>query len=64
MTVVTVDNDPAPSAMAVYCLPEEYERLEQELVPEEDRRASKYSGYALVIDLEEFGSALRPAVTE
>jgi hypothetical protein len=57
-TVLRVENDPVPGARAVYCLPEDYEGLEQLVVPEADRRGDKYDGYALVVLLEEFGQTL------
>ncbi len=57
-TVVAVESDPPIRARAVYCIPENYDELECLLVPEEDRDSPKYSGYALVIQLVEFGAAL------
>lgn len=56
-TVITVDNDPPMGARAVYCIPDNYEELERLLVSQEDRDASHYSGYALVISLADFGEA-------
>jgi hypothetical protein len=59
-TVVTVDNDPPMGASAVYCVPENYDDLERAFVPAEDREAEKYGGYAVLIDLADFGEALEP----
>ncbi len=57
-TVVLVDRDPLPSALAVSCSPEDYEGMESPIVPEEYRAAPKYNGYSLVIRLTDFGIAL------
>jgi hypothetical protein len=57
-TVLVVENDPMPQATAVYCVPEDYDTLEQVVVPEEDRLAAKYNGYALTVPLDEFGNKL------
>lgn len=57
-TIVVVENDPLPQATAVYCVPEDYDRLEQAVVPREDRLAAKYNGYALTIPLAAFRDKL------
>lgn len=59
-TVVTVDNDPSMGASAVYCVPDNYDQLERVFIPAGERTAKHYSGYALVIALADFGSALTP----
>jgi hypothetical protein len=59
-TVLVVENDPPMGASAVYCVPEHYRELEAVFVAREDYQAEKYSGYALVIPLDDFSSALSP----
>lgn len=41
------------------CKPEEYERLEDLLVPEEDRTSEKYDGYYLVFNKSDIGAKLQ-----
>ncbi len=60
-TVLTVESDPLPRATAVYCIPDDYAGVERVVVPEEDRRSEKYTGYALVILLDDFPRGLRLA---
>jgi hypothetical protein len=59
-TVVTVEHDPQWGASAVSCVPDNYHELELVFVPAGERKAKLYSGYALVIPLADFGSALTP----
>ena len=49
---VTVEFDPPPHATAISARPDRYSELEALLVPENERLADKYVGYALVISLE------------
>lgn len=51
--LVEVLDDPVPGFPAVGCRPVRYEALHTRFVSEEDRAAPKYSGYYLVIALED-----------
>ncbi len=48
-TVLTVIDDPVPSAPGVGCLPDKYAMLESLLIPIEDRTAPAYAGYSLSV---------------
>ena len=58
-TVLVADYDAVPGAPAFACVPERYDELEERLVPEEDRRHPKYSGYYFVLDLADIGDKLK-----
>jgi hypothetical protein len=51
-TVLVIDDDPMPQATGVACVPENYVEVEQYLVPEEDRKAERYSNFYLVLKFE------------
>lgn len=50
-------------AEAFPCRPEDYERLEQLLVPEEVRTSEKYDGYYLLFKKRDIGSTLQTIST-
>jgi len=49
-TVLIIDHDPPPHATGAACTPENYDEVEQYLVPEEDRNADKYGNFYLVLN--------------
>jgi hypothetical protein len=59
-TVLVVRYDQNPNAPGFGCVPEDYDRLEAVLVPEEDRKAEKYGGYSLSFVLDDIGTKLTP----
>jgi len=48
-TILVVPYQPPPAAEGFYCLPENEKEFEQKFVPEEDRTASGYGGFHLVL---------------
>lgn len=50
--IFVVSIDPPSSATAAICDHEAYDRLNDQLVPEQDRLWHNYSGYSLVINIE------------
>ena len=48
---VWIDNDPGDEKpIGVYAMPVEYDKLEQRMVPAEERSAAKYNGFYLSIE--------------
>jgi len=54
---VTVEFDPPPHATAISARPERYSELETVLVPENERKGSKYVGYALIIGFDKLAES-------
>jgi hypothetical protein len=48
-TILTVIDDQIPSAPGVGCMPDDYAKLEEDLIPVVDRTAVKYTGFSLSI---------------
>jgi hypothetical protein len=57
-TVLVVAHDPVTGALGFTVVPEEYEKMEEVLVPEEDRTSRKYGGYYFVFTYDELGTKL------
>ncbi|WP_148044671.1 hypothetical protein [Stagnimonas aquatica] len=60
-TVVVVVHDQVKGAPGVSCTPENYEELHLALIPEEDRKEEKYSGFSLSILAAELQAHGKPA---
>lgn len=58
-TVLVAPNDQAPGATGFACIPEQSEKLEELLVPQETREAPKYAGYYFVLNLEDIGTRIQ-----
>ncbi|MBJ7900506.1 MAG: hypothetical protein GC158_11435 [Cyanobacteria bacterium RI_101] len=48
----------APGARGFCAVPEDYETLEKQLVPEGDRKSRRYTGYYFVFLIQDIGDAL------
>ena len=57
-TVLVVAHEPVTGASGFTVVPEEYERMEEMLVPEEDRKSREYGGYYFVFNHDEVGLKL------
>ena len=51
-TILLATQDAIPEATAFNAVPENYEELEQQVIPAEDRQAPKYDGYSIVAPLD------------
>lgn len=51
-------HDPLPTGHGFYSAPEEYERLERDLIPAEDLHSESYDGYSIVVGDDEVGDWL------
>lgn len=58
-TILVAVHDSAPISTGFGVEPENYEELEKQLVPEEDRTAEKYGGYSFVINYREIGKRVK-----
>jgi hypothetical protein len=56
--VLVVTQDPLPTSRGFHTAPEDYERLERDLIPVEDLRSAKYDGYSIVVSDDEVGEWL------
>ena len=51
-TELVIASDPEPGAIAVRCLPIQYEAFEARFIPEAERTSPEYAGYTLILYLE------------
>lgn len=59
-TIVVAIHDQVEGAKGFGVVPEKYDELESQLVPESDRTHKKYSGYSFVFLSENIGDTLMP----
>ena len=63
-TVLVVAFDRLPAAPGFTVTPQDYETLENLLVPPEDRLAGKYSGYSASLTVDDIGDGVVPVANE
>jgi hypothetical protein len=57
-TILVADYDQVPTAEGFVVVPEKYEEMEKQLVPESDRKQRKYGGYYFVFLKSDIGNKI------